>query len=414
LTSKGKYTTRKAATLNLSSRALADVELALSPQTLQLELDQLQQASELSAIKKAQNTFSTKDRVAMVADQFATHQTEKSSLADTLSSLIEAAERLPQLIFDGALLDSLARFVDWQAGRHLLSIYHWYLEDGPNTADQLFDMHRDNEDGKSAVAASHPSFALLVEHIMTYVTYAINSKPSKVKKPSKKAKITNDMPIDDVDGSDATTTTDAETSKSLRQVPRNLFGLYPSAKAKASYTLRPIKQHSISANLETKYACAKKLFLDLLSDVIIVEKAKDINKCLNTDGKKGSGDTAKDLVRDRIVVRGGVLHSVVKIFGGDDGILASQCAKLILRSPARFFHGNISKDADLAAMILADEDVACQHLVSWLEQRLHTLPTISPLLKAIADLVWKNNQALYTATVMPRHNTQAFGALVLP
>jgi hypothetical protein len=410
LTSKGKNTTRKAATLNLNSRALADVELALSPQMLQLELDQLQQASELSAMKKAQNTFSTKDRVAMVADQFATHQTEKSSLADTLLSLIEAAERLPQLLFDGALLDSLARFVDWQAGHHLLSIYHWYLEDGPNTADQLFDMHRDNEDGKSAIAASHPSFALLVEHIMTYVTCAINSKPSKAKKPSKKAKITNDTSTDDIDGSAAATTTDAETSKSLRQVPRNLFGLYPSANAKASYTLRPIKQHSISTNPETKYACAKKLFLDLLSDVIIVERAKDIDKCLNTDEKKGSGDKAKDLVRDRIVVRGGVLHSVVKVFGGDDGILASQCAKLILRSPARFFHGNISKDADLAAMILADEHVACQHLVSWLEQRLHALPTISPLLKAIADLVWKNNQALYTATVMPHHNTQALGA----
>ena len=123
--STSKRKNKTAATLNFNGTALVDVEFSLSLQALQMELDQLHQASQLSTIKKAQKTFSTKDCVTMVADQFSTHQTETTSLENTVSLLIKAAEKLPQLIFDGALLDSLARFVDWQAGRHLLSIYHW-------------------------------------------------------------------------------------------------------------------------------------------------------------------------------------------------------------------------------------------------------------------------------------------------
>jgi hypothetical protein len=43
-----ELTTRKATILNLNNQAFTNVELALSPQVLQLELDQLHQASELS------------------------------------------------------------------------------------------------------------------------------------------------------------------------------------------------------------------------------------------------------------------------------------------------------------------------------------------------------------------------------
>ena len=59
-------------------------------------------------------------------------------------------------------------------------------------------------------------------------------------------------------------------------------------------------------------------------------------------------------------------------------------------------------------MIVANEDVALQSFVSWLEQQLHAAPSISSLVKDIADLVWKNNKTLYVA-VMPCHNTQALG-----
>lgn len=403
---KRKGATRKLTQLHVPNKALEDLKTWLSPQVLQSELVQLEQGAHLSNLKKAQKAFSTKDCVAMVADEFHTvYQTAShgAALADTVLMVAQAADKLPHFLSDNAVLDNLSRFVNWQAGRHLLLIYHWYLEDGPNMADQLFDIHW--QDGSTEIEAKHPIFAPLVDAIMKYIHGAIEAKPHQARAPTKKTKSNHISMTNESDDM----AINAETLRSLRQVPCNLFGLYPTVKS-TMHLLRPIKTNNISNNQNTIYKCAKKLFLDLLSDVLITDKFKDIDKCLNSENRKsGIGDAAKDLVRNRIICRGGILRSLVKVFGGDDGILACQCIKLILTSPAKFFHGTVTKDADLAALILADEDTTFKSFITWLEMHISTEPIVKTLVKDIANLVWKNNQALHTATVMPRNNAQALG-----
>ncbi|OBZ78486.1 hypothetical protein A0H81_01596 [Grifola frondosa] len=273
------------------------------------------------------------------------------SAQTVIIQLREMATGLPQLDSSNAVADTLKRGCTWEICRAWIVIYRWFIDTGPSLSEDLF--HRLAELGDEAFQEQYPAFAQLVLQIQKYVNNIFDTKKRKGKsKPN---------------------------AKKAKTIPADLFGLLPG-KGKKLISL-PTCPRTAKDKLQAQ---AADIFMQVISDHIVIDHIIQLDSALHLDRKQEHRSKCKD----RAINIGGVLHTILNVFSGEDGVFASGLLDPILLSPTSAFPN--LHTASLAAKIQKDPSVALSGLYETLTSIRNDNTQIEELCEAIGDQAWAN------------------------
>jgi len=353
------------------------------------ELHTLQDSCGLGTIKAYNKPASTASILAdwfrrnnehNIMDSYLSVLPEKSLSAGPilLYQAVHAAQGISDILADTAKLHIIARLVQWQTARSLISVYLWHARYAPKLADQLVSVYHLH--GFDHLKAISPSFAGLVDHIFRFV---INEQenPKQSKARLKRQKINDEPP----------TIPDSSKSVNLEILPSELLGYVHGNQSSQISLRKSCYQKSFSGswrgNTIHRHALVCKRTATLLQELwsleLIVPHLMGIDGRLNSGRRTASKPTQ---VRDRALARGAILHCMAQVCGTDSMFASLQAIDLI-SSPTLIYGERLKKDQDFARNVLKDETSALQPLVDWLILHMQEDPNLIPLCKELGRVV---------------------------
>ncbi|KAJ6494114.1 hypothetical protein C8R47DRAFT_1070041 [Mycena vitilis] len=404
------------AVICLQPDKLVDLEKLFDPEFRQLEMEALATTEEslqrnkqyfapttttsiiesLVTQNELQSAFN--DYMSFVPKAVDSRSWTQHSAVLSLQRVVQATNVLPDLIINETKTAILDRSLRWEIARSHLLIYSWYKDTGPQLAETLMELHKsgysNTQGGYPIVLRTHPAFAQIVHHIVSYVIAQADQKREvkKAKRRNAGAIPRNRAPLHPQCPFPIPPT-------ELGSLPYDLYGLRAGpAKSKRIPLSLPHKNVGLHS-ADAVYQCSATILQTVWSTELILPSIASMEKSLS---KQRKADI--DAVKCRAVTRGAVLQCIVDACGGDESILASSDIEAILTGPSKMFPSRITKESRFAAAVLKDPQTTLAPLADWLARRLDEHPTILDFSTRTARIVHRGLLELhYGVTLSEEH-----------
>ncbi|KAJ6494121.1 hypothetical protein C8R47DRAFT_1194906 [Mycena vitilis] len=389
------------AVICLQPDKLVDLEKLFDPEFRQLEMEALATTEEslqrnkqyfapttttsiiesLVTQNELQSAFN--DYMSFVPKAVDSRSWTQHSAVLSLQRVVQATNVLPDLIINETKTAILDRSLRWEIARSHLLIYSWYKDTGPQLAETLMELHKsgysNTQGGYPIVLRTHPAFAQIVHHIVSYVIAQADQKREvkKAKRRNAGAIPRNRAPLHPQCPFPIPPT-------ELGSLPYDLYGLRAGpAKSKRIPLSLPHKNVGLHS-ADAVYQCSATILQTVWSTELILPSIASMEKSLSKQ-RKADIDASMHV-------------------GGDESILASSDIEAILTGPSKMFPSRITKESRFAAAVLKDPQTTLAPLADWLARRLDEHPTILDFSTRTARIVHRGLLELhYGVTLSEEH-----------
>jgi hypothetical protein len=375
--------------LATSSKEMLRLENLINASNLQMKAETSQNINTRLKASDGYRPSNTNNQINALADQFQMAAsigeippekwTDSNALL-ILGQIHRTSTNITNLLKDSDNLQMTNCALVWEACRSTLIIHNWLVHSGPLLAESLFDSHWNKN--LTSFQLQHPKFGPIVHQTVCYIKQIYYHKT--LERPTTKRK-KGQQRRDEHVTKQKETESSSNAIRSLRNVTAAFGELYPtsnSANEDRVFLLPEIPAHLISDAQDNQYRNAKTCFLRFIYDTLLVDNLKDIDRFLCPNASTNNADA----VRNRHIARGQLLKCVLKAFGDDDGIFATEDWKPILQNPRLLFSSTYDRDDAFGRYVATDPDGAFAGLQTWLNNRT-TIPIIQSA-TAMGDEIW--------------------------
>jgi hypothetical protein len=375
--------------LSNTSKEMLNLENLINASNLRMKAETLQNINIRLRASNGYRPSNTNNQINALADQFQTATSigdvSPDNWTDSHTSIIlgqihRTSTNIHNLLKDSDNLQMTNCALVWEACRSILIIHNWLLHIGPLVADSLFDDHRKKD--LSSFKQQHPQFWPIVHQTASYIkqiyAHKVLEKPNAKTKKSQKRQ-------DEHVANTSRTETSSNAIRSLRNVTEvfgKLLSTSISVHQDRAFLLPEIHANVISDGQDNQYRNAKSCFLRFIYETLLVDDLKELDKFLSPDASTNKANA----VKNRLITRGHLLKCVLKSFGDDDGIFATEDWKTILQNPRLLFTSTYDRDEAFGRYVATDPDGAFGALQIWLEKQ-----TTKPMIEsatAMGDEIW--------------------------
>ncbi|KAJ7848271.1 hypothetical protein B0H14DRAFT_3138325 [Mycena olivaceomarginata] len=264
---------------------------------------------------------------------------------------------------------------------------------GPSLAAQLTGILQ--HEGEAALVQKFPELAPLVTHVVDYVgEYKVQYEQAaaarkRVSAGNKKAgrhkkRRVGDPVSADVEPESEDRPVASEPAKDWR-IPADLFGLLPDAKG-PPFSLKALTAAAARIKDDDHlYGTATDSLCSVWDQQLILKPMAIFDRFINPNDHKTKTKDSGDVIRDRCITRGAILHSLSHFFG--DGIFCASAMQVFWQRPCVIFPPKISRDRHFARAIERDKTDTLKVLDNYLWQLLAENPKLSDVCMRMGELV---------------------------